>query len=110
MARRTPLPGQLDLDGEPYAPPPAPVPTRNTAKPKPTWGRLMKRDRTCDDCFQEQAAAHDKGQPVGVRRIARYRRTLEGAGMRLLCNPHADVWRAKDRLPELDHDKNGTRA
>ncbi len=28
----------------------------------------------------------------------------------LLCNPHADLWRAKDRLPKLQHEKNGTKA
>lgn len=106
MPRAKPLPGQLDLDGEPYEPP-ASAPA--APKPRvPTWGRLRKQDRTCDECFQDQAALHKAGRPVGRRRTARYRRSFGGLRM-LLCNPHADLWRAKDRLPKLDHDKNGTR-
>ena len=109
MPRAKPLPGQLDLDGQPYEPPEPPRPGRNEAKPKPTWGRLRKQDRACDDCFTDQAADHKAGRPVGVRRVARYRRTMKGQVARLLCNPHADLQRELDRLPPLEHDKNGTR-
>lgn len=109
MRRARMLAGQLDVEGNEYTPPP-PKPVVRLVATKATWGRLVKQDRTCDHCFRDQHEAHLHGEPIGVRRTARYRRTLPGDKPELLCHAHADLRRKLDGLPVLDHNRNGTRA
>lgn len=98
--------GQLDLfTGAVAAQRPAPVaPVRRAVKPPLEPGQVRYAtfggQRDCDDCWHNQAAAHDTGKPVPVRRRASSSRETTG-GRAYLCELHKLNRQGTDREEQV---------
>jgi hypothetical protein len=98
MPRRSPPPGMTPLFGDP-PPREEAAPKRSVlAHHKPMWSKYHPvRKVRCDDCMAFLARHHGEGP---LSRQARWKRKAGGQVL-LLCTAHADVWRERDRMPEL---------
>ena len=78
-----------------------PVPSARTVPQRPTttrpvWSKYTPRNpRRCDDCMQYLAEHNGRGPDAQYARMRRV-----GAGNdRLLCYPHAQIWRDRENGP-----------
>lgn len=64
----------------------------------PKWAPYRpKHPLKCDDCM---AILHESAGKAPMAQAGRFKRTVNGE-FRLLCGPHAQQWRVRDKLPKL---------